>query len=136
MRLAFIILLIFSSTTVFACEYPNEGTMPLHRAVKRVELVPEVDGWTRVTRDSGAVVSFVILLNQPVRTAGKCHWTVEVSTGGKLWERFYVSPDGKSVRAELSGGQPASLQEWRRARRGAGAPQPAKPSAGATARAL
>jgi hypothetical protein len=136
MRWLLAVLMSFSSPLVFSCDYPNEGTMPLHRAVKRVELVPEVDDWTRVTRDSGAVVSFVILLNRPVLTAGKCHWTVEVSTGGKLWERFFVSPDGKSVRAELSAGQPASLQEWRRARRGAGARQPARPSAGATARAL
>ncbi len=123
------------SASGFACEYPDQGTMPLHRAVKKAELVPEVDAWSIRTRESGEVVQFVVRLDQPVRAAGRCYWTVEIAANGKLWERFYVTPDGSSVRAGLSEGRPASLAEWRRARRtAAAAPREARTPRESTAR--
>jgi hypothetical protein len=41
-----------------------------------------------------------VLLDQPVREAGRCYWPVEVRADGKLWRRFLVTPDGKSVLSE------------------------------------
>jgi hypothetical protein len=83
-----------------ACDYPDEGNMPLRRAVTRVELLPETDAWARHMHKSGAVVQYAVLLDETVREAGRCYWTVEVRAEGKLWRRFYVSPDGKRILLE------------------------------------
>jgi hypothetical protein len=131
---SFSLAVLVSATPAFCCEYPDQGTMPLHRAVKRVELIPAVVEWTNMERDAGRVVSFIVQLDQPVRIGRKCLWTVDVSSAGKLWERFYVSPDGRSVRAELNG-QPVAVQAWRRARREGAAPPQARPSEEARAKA-
>jgi hypothetical protein len=81
-----------------ACDYPDEGTMPLHRAVTKVELIPEIDDWAAKRREAGALVQFVVLLDQPVWMGGRCYWTVDVASDGTLWRRFYVTPDGKKLR--------------------------------------
>ena len=126
--------MLSGSAAGLACEYSEQGTMPLHRAAKKAELVPEVDEWSIKTRAGGALVQYVVLLDRPIRVAGRCYWTVEVSANGKLWQRFYVTPDGTGVRAELSDGRPASVAEWRRARRRAAArPQAATPTPESTA---
>lgn len=80
-----------------ACEYPDEGTMPLRRALTRVQMLPETEAWQRARRDAGDAVQFRLLLEETVVLRKRCYWTVEVLAEGKLWARFYVSPDGKSV---------------------------------------
>lgn len=82
----------------FACDFPDEGGMPLRRAVTRVEMLPEVDAWARDVLKSGASPQYVVRLDEPVRQAGRCYWPVEVRGNGTLWRRYLVSPDGKSIR--------------------------------------
>ena len=71
--------------------------MPLRRAVTKVQMLSEVDAWARAAEKNGVKPQYVVLLDQPVREAGRCYWPVEVRAGGQLWRRFLVSPDGKSV---------------------------------------
>jgi hypothetical protein len=76
----------------FTCEYPDEGGMPLRRAVTKVRMLPEVEAMSRNT-----ALQYVVKLDQPVRQAGKCYWPVEVLAEGQLWRRYLVSPDGKKI---------------------------------------
>ena len=80
-----------------ACDYPDEGTMPLHRALTRVKLLPDTEAWHRQMIEQGRSVQYRLHLEDTRTVRGKCHWTVEAVAGGKLWRRFYVSPDGQSV---------------------------------------
>jgi hypothetical protein len=81
----------------FACEFPDEGGMPLRRAVTKVQMLSEVDDWARATENNGIKPQYVVLLDQPVREAGRCYWPVEVRADGRVWRRFFVTPDGKNV---------------------------------------
>jgi len=83
-----------------ACEYPDEGGMPLRRAVTRIELLPEVDAWARAAQKNGVKPQYVVRLDEPVRRAGTCYWPVEVRGDGKLWRSYLISPDGKKVLSE------------------------------------
>jgi hypothetical protein len=80
-----------------ACDYPDEGGMPLRRAVTKVQMLSEVDAWALAMRRNRVNVQYLVLLDEPVREAGRCYWPVEVRADGKLWRRFLVSPDGKSI---------------------------------------
>ena len=81
----------------FACELPDEGNTPLRRAVTRVEMLPEVHAWARERIEQGVTPRYLVRLDDPLWKDGKCYWRVEASADGKLWRRFLVSPDGKSV---------------------------------------
>lgn len=81
----------------FACEVPDEGNMPMRRAVTKVQMLADVDVWAEAMRRSQVSVQYLVRLDAPVRQAGRCYWPVEVRADGKLWRRFLVSPDGKSV---------------------------------------
>src|SRR6185503_12391913 len=70
-------LLAALALPALACEMPDEGNMPMRRARVSVE--------------------YLVRLDAPVYRAGKCYWPVEVQADGKLWRRFLVTPDGKSV---------------------------------------
>ena len=83
---------------VLACEFPDEGGMPLRRAVTRVQMLSEVDSWAEEMRRNGAHVQYLLRLDEPVYQAGRCYWPLEVRAEGKLWRRYLVSPDGKSIR--------------------------------------
>jgi hypothetical protein len=103
MRCAIIVGLAASALTGFAsdsfpCDYPDQGNMPLRRAVTRVEMLPEVHAWHRSMVEQGSKPQYAVRLDQPVREAGKCYWPVEVRADGQLWRRYLVSPDGKSMR--------------------------------------
>jgi len=50
MRAAIISCLLLPATSGFACEYPDQGTMPLHRAVTRVKLLPETEAWAKIQK--------------------------------------------------------------------------------------
>jgi hypothetical protein len=80
-----------------ACDFPDEGGMPLRRAVTKVQMLSEVDAWARATEKNGIKPQYVVLLDQPVHEAGRCYWPVEVRADGRVWRRFFVTPDGKSV---------------------------------------
>ena len=82
---------------VAACDYPDEGTMPLHRAVTRVKLRPEAEAWARAWLEQKVVVQYALLLDRPTTIAGRCYWTVEARAEGRVWRRFYVTPDGKRL---------------------------------------
>jgi hypothetical protein len=99
MRLAIICCLVGVASPGFACDFPDEGGMPLRRAVTRIEMLPEVDAWARAMQKNGITPQYVVRLDAPVREAGKCYWPVEVRGDGKLWWRFLISPDGKSIRS-------------------------------------
>jgi hypothetical protein len=89
-----------------ACDYPDEGTMPLHRAVTRVKLLPQTEVWAAAAQKAGAVVQYALSLDRELRRNGRCYWTVEARAEGSTWRRFYVSPDGRSVITE--DGRPAA----------------------------
>lgn len=76
---------------------PDEGNMPMRRAVTRVQMLKEVDAWAEHMRRTQVSVEYLVRLDAPVYRAGKCYWPVEVQADGKLWRRFLVTPDGKSV---------------------------------------
>lgn len=97
MRVAIISCLLVPAASGFACEYPDQGTMPLHRAVTRVKYLPETEAWAKA---QPSVVQYALFLEQTRQARGRCYWTVEVRSEGKLWRRFYVTPDGKSLVSE------------------------------------
>jgi hypothetical protein len=86
------------SLAASACEYPDEGNMPLRRAVTRVEMLPDVAEWHRDMVRKGVEPQYVVRLDELQQHRGKCFWTVEVHAEGRLWRRYLVSPDGKNVR--------------------------------------
>lgn len=71
--------------------------MPMHRAVTKVKLLKEVDVWAEQMRRAQVRVEYLLRLDAPVQRAGKCYWPVDVQADGKLWHRFLVTPDGKTV---------------------------------------
>lgn len=74
--------------------------MPLRRALTRIQMLPETVEWERARREAGELVQYRLLLNQERWVKGTCYWTAEVLVNGALWKRYYVTPDGKSVRRE------------------------------------
>jgi hypothetical protein len=91
------IALLLACTPVLACEYPDEGNMPLRRAVARVKFLPETEAWAASMHKAGSLVGYALRLDQPRREHGRCYWPVDVRADGKLWRRFYVTPDGKRL---------------------------------------
>ena len=111
--------LLWCAVGAQACDYPDLGNLPLRRAVTKVKLLPETEAWSAYVHKTGAIVQYALLLEQPVNHAGRCYWTVDAIAEGKVWRRFYVTPDGKRV-----------LDEDRKP---AAAPRGARPSAAARA---
>jgi hypothetical protein len=77
------------------CTYPDEGVLPLRRAVTQVRLHPEIEGWARDMRDKGEAVQYALRLDEPLWADGRCYWTVEVRLGERILRKFFVSPEGK-----------------------------------------
>jgi len=114
-------LLVFPLAAL-ACDYPDEGNMPLRRAVTKVKLLPETEAWAAAVHKSGAVVQYALSLDREWHRGGRCYWTVEARADGKTWRRFYVSPDGKRVLSETAapeGGARRKATASREARAGA-----------------
>lgn len=97
MRALLVSIAVLAAAPAVACEYPDEGNMPLRRAVTRVQMLPETRDWDTERRFAGELVQYELSLTETVWKNGKCHWTVRASANGKLWRVFYVSPDGKSI---------------------------------------
>jgi len=89
---------LFSARPALACDYPDEGNMPLRRAVTKVRMLPEIEAWSAAVQRGGAAVQYALLLEQTLHSGGRCYWTIEVRADGKRWRTFYVSPDGKLLR--------------------------------------
>lgn len=91
------ILGVFAAPAALAspCAYPDEGGLPLRRAVTQVRLHPDIEGWARDMRDKGEAVQYALLLDEPLWADGRCYWPVDVKLGEKVWRRFHVSPEGK-----------------------------------------
>lgn len=97
MRLAIICWLALAASPTFACDYPDEGGMPLRRAVTKVRMLPDVDAWAQYMEKTESKPQYLVRLDEPQLEAGTCYWPVEVRAGGKLWRRYLVTPDGKKV---------------------------------------
>ena len=89
-----IVALFVVCAPALACDYPDEGNMPLRRAVAKVKYLPETESWAAAMHEAGRVVHYSLHLDQPKHLNGRCHWPVEVRAGKSLWRRFYVTPDG------------------------------------------
>jgi hypothetical protein len=92
--------LVLACGPALACEYPDEGNMPLRRAVAKVKFLPETEAWAAERHKAGEVVQYALRLDAPRRENRRCYWPVEVRAAGALWRRFYVTPDGQRVWAE------------------------------------
>src|SRR5262245_8740479 len=91
------LLLALVPCSAIACSYPDEGNMPLRRAVTRVEMLPEVEAWSAAMKRTGVIPQVTVLPGESVHRAGKCYWPVDVRAGDRLWRRYLVTPDGKRV---------------------------------------
>jgi hypothetical protein len=96
-KTAAIPILLFCAPAL-ACEYPDEGNMPLRRAVSAVRYLPEVEAWAEARHKDGAVVQYALRLDRPLHEAGRCYRPVEVRAGPQLWRRYYVAPTGELLR--------------------------------------
>ena len=93
-RIGIAIALFWCAACAQACEYPDQGNMPLRRAVTKVRTLPQIEAWAAEAHKSGVAVQYALLLEATIRHAGRCYWTVDALAEGKLWRRFYVTPDG------------------------------------------
>jgi len=91
-------ILLFCAPAL-ACDYPDEGNLPLRRAVAAVRYLPEIEAWARQAHEAGAVVQYAVLLDRPRTENGRCYWPVEVRAGPQLWRRYYVAPAGDLLSA-------------------------------------
>src|SRR5438067_1798542 len=103
-----ILLLLVLPGAAAACDYPDEGTMPLHRAVTKVKLRPEAEAWAKEWLRRDVVVQYALLLDASRTIGGRCYWTVEARAGGSVWRRYYVTPDGGRVLSETADRPPAA----------------------------
>jgi hypothetical protein len=63
----------------------------------KVKLLPETEAWAKSMHETGAIVQYALLLDEPKQQKGRCYWPVQLRAGGTLWRTYYVSPDGRSV---------------------------------------
>jgi hypothetical protein len=91
------LVLVLACGPALACNYPDEGNMPVRRAVAKVRYLPETEAWAASMHEKGAIVHYALLLDAPLKTAHACYWPLEVRAGGTLWRRYYVTPDGQQV---------------------------------------
>jgi hypothetical protein len=80
-----------------ACELVDEGGTLLRRLVARVKYLPETEVWAELMSRTRTVVQFVLLLDQPQRVEGRCHWPVEIRAEDRVWKRFLVPGEGGPV---------------------------------------
>ena len=89
--------LLLACAPAFACDYPDEGNMPLRRAVSKVKYLPETEAWAAERHKAGSVVQYILRLDEPRHEKGHCYWPVELRAAGKVWRRYYVTPDGQRM---------------------------------------
>jgi len=106
-----VLALFWCATPVHACDYPDLGNLPLRRAVSKVKFLPQTEAWAAGQHEAGRVVQYALQLERTLHRAGRCYWTVDALAEGKLWRRFYVTPDGQRVLGEdlkPAGARPAT----------------------------
>lgn len=106
MRRLIVLCFICAPAFAFACDYPDEGNLPLRRAVSKVKYLPETEAWAGSMYESGVVVQYALLLDQPHHEHGRCYWPLELRAEGRVWRRYYVSPDGKRLLRPAAAAQP------------------------------
>ncbi len=80
-----------------SCGNSDEGAALTRRLVARVKYLPGTEAWeARMSRERAAV-RYALLLDEPRRIQGRCHWVVEVRAGDRLWKRFLVPGEGGTV---------------------------------------
>lgn len=90
--------LALAAPPAVACEVPgDEGSAPLRRLVARVKYLPETEVWAELMSRNRTVVQYVLLLDEPRRVEGRCHWPVEVRAENRLWKRFLVPGESGPV---------------------------------------
>jgi hypothetical protein len=94
--------LLLACAPALACEYPDEGNMPLRRAVAKVKFLPETEAWAAERHKAGTVVQYALRLDEPRWVIGRCYWPVELRAEGMLWRRFYVTPAGEMGSVPIS----------------------------------
>jgi hypothetical protein len=104
----FATLVLVMPLTGIACDYPDEGTMPLHRAVTKVKLRPEAEAWAKDWLRQQVVVQYALLLDESRTIGGRCYWMVEARAAGSVWRRYYVTPDGRRVLSETADRPPGA----------------------------
>ena len=99
-RIGVVVALLLCAAGAQACEYPDLGNLPLRRAVSKVKYMPQTEAWAAAQHEAGKVVQYALQLERTLQRAGRCYWTVDALAEGKLWRRFYVTPDGQRVLGE------------------------------------
>jgi hypothetical protein len=89
--------LALAAAPAAACQVPDEGTAPLRRLVARVKYLPETEAWAELMSRTRTVVQYVVLLDEPQRIEGRCHWMVEVRAEDRVWKKFLVPGEGGPV---------------------------------------
>src|SRR6266581_9200975 len=84
LRAMLLSMLLSSAGASAACDYPDEGNMPLRRALTRVQMLPETEAWKRERLDAGDAVQFRLLLEETVTLKKRCYWIVEARAGAKV----------------------------------------------------
>jgi hypothetical protein len=95
---------------------PDEGGMPLRRAVSKVKYLAETEAWERAATKTAAV-QYVLSVDAPRRYGKLCYWPVEARAGGEVWNTFYVNPLGDRMLVAGPGGKLLTLDAWRKSLR-------------------
>lgn len=80
-----------------ACDLPDEGAAPFRSLVAKVKYLPETEVWAELMSRTRTVVHYILLVGEPQRVEGRCHWMVEVRAEDRLWKRFLVPATGGRV---------------------------------------
>ena len=113
MRHRFVAALLLAAAPAAACVIPDEGNAPLRRMIGRVKYLPETEAW-QAALPAGAIPSYLLSVESPIRVSGRCYWPVEARAAGARWNLFYVSADGKHMLVARDGAPPVALARWRR----------------------
>src|SRR2546430_16464990 len=80
LKLFCISVCLFSARPALACEYPDEGNMPLRRALTKVRMLPEIEAWSAAVQRAGAAGQNELLLRQNGHSRGRGHWAHGVAS--------------------------------------------------------
>ncbi|MBB2487332.1 hypothetical protein H5407_19020 [Mitsuaria sp. WAJ17] len=99
-----------------ACDAQAVGSQDYLKATRLVEQLPDFQAWTGWHRRPTA---FGMPMDGQVRTGGRCYWSVSVYADEgdhlSLWNVFLVHlGSGDMLVSDVTGGEPLSLQAWRR----------------------
>src|SRR5438552_16314490 len=76
---------LFSARPPLACEYPDEGNMPLRRAVTKVRMQPEIEARSAAGQTAGAAVRYTLLPAHRPHPGGRCQGTIQARAHGQTW---------------------------------------------------